>query len=64
MGMNAPCKKCPDRKPACHGKCEKYQTWLAEYRREQAAEKEWKLQKREEFIRSEECGWRNKKRKY
>lgn len=24
----APCLDCPDREPGCHGKCEKYQTWL------------------------------------
>lgn len=23
-----PCLDCPDREPGCHGKCEKYQTWL------------------------------------
>lgn len=64
MCMNAPCKKCPDRKPACHDNCHKFQTWLAEFRKEEAAKKEWKLQQREDFIRSEQCTWRNKKRRY
>ena len=62
MSMIAPCKKCPDRKPACHGRCEKYQTWLSEYRKQQAAEREYITQKREEFLRSEECTWKNKRK--
>ena len=60
--MNAPCKNCPDRYPACHGHCEKYQTWLAEYRKGEAAIKEWKTRNREEFLRSDECTWKNKRR--
>lgn len=26
-----PCKECADRFIGCHGKCEKYKTWRAEY---------------------------------
>ena len=28
--MNAPCKGCPDRYPACHDHCERYQAFHAE----------------------------------
>lgn len=24
----SPCLHCEDREPGCHGKCERYQTWL------------------------------------
>lgn len=27
--MNSPCKDCPDRRPKCHGQCEKYQAFSA-----------------------------------
>ena len=30
--MDAPCRGCPDRYPACHDHCQKYQQWLAEFR--------------------------------
>lgn len=29
-GLKNPCMNCPDRYPACHGKCEKHQAWKAE----------------------------------
>ena len=29
---NAPCYKCPDRDPGCHGNCERYKQWLIEDR--------------------------------
>ena len=71
---DAPCKNCDVRYPACHSDCPKdrcagyeyygYQAWLKDVRQAQAAEKEWKLQRREEFIRGEECGWINGRRKY
>ena len=60
--MGAPCKDCPDRKEACWGHCEKYQTWLSEKHKEKDAINEWKLRNRESFLRSEECTWRNKRR--
>lgn len=54
--MKAPCKNCPDRHEACWGHCEKYKAWIAEYHKEQAAEKERKLRDRESFLRSERVG--------
>lgn len=60
--MNAPCKNCPDRHEACWGHCEKYKAWIDYTHKEQAAEKEWKHRKREEFLRSEECLWKNKRK--
>lgn len=33
--MKAPCHKCPDRKLACHGECERW----AEYQRDKEAKK-------------------------
>ena len=60
----SPCKGCPDRKPACHDKCERYQIWLAEYRKQEAAIKEWRLQMREEYKRSETFEWENRKRRF
>lgn len=62
--MNAPCKNCPDRYPACHDKCQKYQTWLAEYRKEEAVKKEWKKQKHEDSMRDGRYGFTTKKRRY
>lgn len=62
--MGAPCKDCPDRHEACWGHCEKYKTWLDTVHKQQAAEKEYNQKNRRDFIKSEECLWRNKKRRY
>lgn len=55
------CKDCPERFTACSDKCPKdargeygYKAWKAALRKQQAAEKEYKLQRREEWNRSEE----------
>lgn len=32
-----PCYECSERGPGCHGKCEKYQEWLAKYRQDRDA---------------------------
>lgn len=51
----SPCKGCEDRQIACHDKCAKFAQWKAEFQRLQAAEKEYKKRRREDFLRSEEC---------
>ena len=57
----SPCKDCPERFAACSDKCPKdargeygYKTWKAEYQKEKAAEKEYRLQRREDYLRSEQ----------
>ena len=35
--MNTPCLDCQDREPGCHGKCDKYKTWKAQYEAEKDA---------------------------
>ena len=71
---DAPCKDCEIRFPSCHGRCPKdkspeydyygYEAWLKDVHRARAVERERKLQEREAFIRSEQCGWINGRRKY
>ena len=63
----SPCKDCPERFIACSDKCPKdkrgeygYQTWLADVHKEQAAVKEYKLQRREDYLRSEQCNTRKR----
>ena len=58
----APCKDCPERFIACSDKCPKdlrgeygYKTWLADVHKQQAVEKEYKAQRREDYLHSEEC---------
>ena len=58
----SPCKDCPERFLACSDKCPKdargeygYKAWKAEFQKEKAAEKEYKLRRREDYRRSEEC---------
>ena len=58
---NCPCKDCPERFYACSDKCPKdargefgYQAWKAELRKQKAVEREYKLQQREEYMRSEQ----------
>lgn len=62
MAKPSPCHKCPERVIACCDNCPVdkrgeygYRTWLAEVHKEKAAEREYKLQKREDYMRSEEC---------
>ena len=62
--LGSPCKDCPDRHEACWGHCEKYKSWTDEVHKQQAVEREYKLNNRRDYIKSEECLWRNKKRRY
>lgn len=57
-----PCRGCEERFPACSARCPKeargeygYDSWLADYRKEQAAEAEYKQKRYEDYLRSEEC---------
>ena len=57
-----PCYGCTERFPACSGNCPKdlrgeygYKAWMADIRKEKAAEKEYYLRRREDWNRSEEC---------
>ena len=57
----SPCKGCPERFTACSDKCPLdargeygYKAWKAEYQKEQAAEREYKLRRREDYMRSEQ----------
>lgn len=50
----APCKGCAERHSACHDHCAKYAEWKAEYQTEEALKKEYKQQRREDYLRSEE----------
>ena len=61
MPGNSPCNGCPERFVACSDKCPKdergeygYRAWKADYQKLKAAEKEYNLQKREEYLRSEQ----------
>lgn len=38
MRKKAPCKGCQERTLTCHGFCEKYKEWKAEYDRQHMAE--------------------------
>ena len=65
----APCKDCPERFTACSDKCPKdlrgeygYKAWLAAVHKRQAAEKEYKMRRREDYRHSEQC--QNAKRRY
>ena len=75
MPRDCPCKDCPERFYACSDKCPKdargefgYQAWKAELRKQKAAEKEYKKQSYEEYMRSERreyeqeryCAYKNK----
>jgi hypothetical protein len=58
---NTPCKDCSERFPACSDKCPKdirgeygYKAWKADYQKLQAAEKEYKRRRREDWMHSEE----------
>ena len=59
--VKSPCKDCPERFLACSDKCPKdargeygYKAWKAEFQKEKAARKEYKLLMREDYLRSEE----------
>ena len=64
MIMNSipPCKDCTERYTACHDHCERYKTWKAGVQKANAAEREFKAQMREDFMRSEQRT--NPKRKW
>ena len=58
---DCPCKDCPERFPACSDKCPKdargeygYKAWKAEFQKEKDAEKEYKRQRREDYLHSDE----------
>ena len=55
MSNSPPCKDCPDRHRACWDQCAKYAHWKVEHDKVKAAEKEYKLRQREDFLHSEEC---------
>lgn len=58
---DSPCNGCTERFTACSGRCPKdargeygYKAWLADFHKVKAAEKEYKRQRREDFLHSEE----------
>ena len=56
MARNTPpCKECQERHTACHDHCAKYAGWKADLQKAQAKEKEYLLQRREDFLMSEQC---------
>ena len=57
-----PCKGCSERQTACWDHCAKYAQWKTEHQKEQAWMREYKRQRREDFIRSEAC--KSSKRKW
>ena len=61
--MNSPCKGCADRHTACHDRCERYAKWKAKVREQAAAEREYILRRREDFLRSELCECPKNKRR-
>ena len=59
---DCPCKDCTERFTACSDRCPKdargeygHKSWVADYRKQEAAIKEYKLSQKEDFIRSEQC---------
>ena len=59
---DSPCKDCTERFYACSDRCPKdargeygYKAWIADLRKVQAAEKEYKMRNREDWLRSEQC---------
>ena len=62
MPMSGPCKDCAERFTACSDRCPKdargeygYKAWKAACRKVQAAEREYKRCRREDYLRSEQC---------
>lgn len=51
----APCKDCTEKYAACHDKCAKFAQWKAEQQKVKVLQKEYKKQRREDYLRSEEC---------
>lgn len=56
----SPCKDCTERFPACSDKCPKdargesgYKAWKAEYQKQQEAVKEYKMRRREDWMRGD-----------
>ena len=64
MHKDAPCKGCNMKQPGCHDECEDYKQWKENHLKQQAALREYKLQERESFLRSEQCLAFYKKRRY
>lgn len=58
---DGPCKGCTERHTACHGSCERYAKWKADFHKAKAAHKEYIKSRREDFLRSEECQIRKEK---
>ena len=57
----APCKGCEERHPGCHDSCGKYKAWKAEAQRKSGQYREYKRQRREDFLHSEECLYRKRR---
>ena len=57
-----PCMGCSERHAACSDRCGKYAAWKAELQKIQAAEREYLLRRREDFLMSEQC--RSPRKKY
>lgn len=62
MPKQCPCKDCTERFTACSDRCPKdargeygHKAWLVDYRKQEAAIKEYKRSQKEDFIRSEQC---------
>ena len=62
---NSPCNGCTERFTACSDNCPKdargeygYKAWKADLKKQKAAEREYKKQRREDWMRSDEheCG--------
>lgn len=45
------CKDCQDRKLGCHSKCEKYQKWLKDFRKEKKMIRKREQRYRDYFYR-------------
>lgn len=58
----APCKGCTERHAGCHDRCEKYKAWKAECQRLKGQYKEYKRQRREDFLHSEQCEYKRSSR--
>lgn len=64
MRDDAPCRNCNRKYRACYDHCEDYKQWKTDHLKQQAALREYKLQERESFLRSEQCLAFYKKRRY
>ena len=71
MNEDSPCKDCPERFPACSANCPKdkrgeygYDAWTADMRKKKAQYNEYVKRHNEDYRRSEEFDWKNRKRGY